>query len=107
MSAEILEFFRHGVLPERPLQPPEQPPAPDPRDLTFAEKLEAVRKMAKHSRYRMAVIEALGESDSYELFLSGLLMGHDTTACEVARAAIVDHVEKCAEGNDESLEDFL
>jgi hypothetical protein len=107
------EFFRHGLLPEAgPLQPPERPQlsivrAPEPRPLTPAEKLQAVRKMAHHAKYRDAVLEALPESDTYDLILAGIVMGFDQTACDAAREAIVSYLERVAEKNEDSLENYL
>jgi hypothetical protein len=96
-------FFSHGLLPEAgPLQPPEGPPPPAPREFTQAEKLELVREMAAHAEWRAAVMEAIPEADTYDWFLSALLWGSDKEAGDWAREQIVTYIESVLQKRGES-----
>jgi hypothetical protein len=107
MSADILQFFAHGgPLPDRPLQPPDLPPAPEPRDFTQAEKIDLIVRMCRHDKWRKRALEALPEADAFDWFVSALLTNADEAAGDWARDKLIRYFEGCLANDQEDWETY-
>lgn len=100
-----------ALLPDNPnrVRPPDfEPERPDFHSLSMETKLDAAERFCRRAANKLSLAEALPESKRYDAFLA-LLLDSATDPAEflqIAREMTLEYLERCAQLQGESLEEF-